>query len=175
MSIILGIDPGSQRTGYGLIKTNKGKSYYLASGCILAKGSLSQLFEALKAIIEQYHPNEAAIEQVFCYKNPRSALVLGQARGAILVALELAKLPITGYAARQIKQATVGYGAATKEQMQHMVQQLLQLSGLPGPDAADALAIALCHANSSQISTQVQTVKKSVNLKSYIPAQGVLA
>lgn len=145
MSIILGIDPGSQRTGYGVIQCHQGKAYYLASGCIMPKGSLSLLFQELQVIIAQYQPHEAALEQVFFYKNPRSALVLGQARGAILVALELAKLPITGYAARQVKQAVVGYGGAEKVQIQHMVQQLLKLSGLPGPDAADALAIALCH------------------------------
>lgn len=150
--IILGIDPGSRRTGYGLIVCQRTQIQYLASGCITTlqpaarQGSLGVLFEGLQTIIQQYQPAEAAIEQIFCYRNPRSALILGQARGVALLALEQAALPISDYASRQVKQMVVGYGAATKSQIQQMVQRLLKLPAAPQADAADALAIAWCHA-----------------------------
>lgn len=144
--IILGIDPGSQRTGYGFIQIHQGKPHYLASGCIMVKGSLPHLFTELQTLIADYQPTEAAIEQVFVNCNPRAALVLGEARGIAKLALELAQLPTQDYATRQVKQAVVGYGGANKFQIQQMVKQLLYLSEAPPSDPADALAIALCHA-----------------------------
>lgn len=145
MSTILGIDPGSIKTGYGVIQIQHNQAIYLASGCIAAKGSLSKLFEGIQKVMHQYQPNEAAIEQVFVNINTRSALVLGQARGVALLALELAQLPVKDYAARQVKQAIVGYGAATKAQMQYMIKQLLNLPSCLPEDSSDALGVALCH------------------------------
>lgn len=155
MAIILGIDPGSRITGYGVIRVEKNRHIYLTSGSLkLTADSLTerlqQIFLGLQKIIQTYEPVEAAIEQVFMHQNPGSALKLGQARGAAIVATANHKIPVAEYSARQVKQAVVGHGAAKKEQVQHMVRVLLNLSGMPEFDAADALAIALCHANSRQ-------------------------
>lgn len=153
MTIILGIDPGSRITGYGVIKAEGQRTTYLASGCIkLTKlhigQHLQQIFLGLSEIIQTYQPIEVGIEQIFMHQNPNSAIKLGEARGVAMVAAAVHALPITEYSARQIKQSVVGYGAAKKDQVQHMVKYLLQLSGLPQADAADALAVALCHAHS---------------------------
>lgn len=155
MTIILGIDPGSRITGYGIIRVEKNRHVYLTSGSLkLTADSLTQrlqqIFLGLQKIIQTYEPAEAAIEQVFMHQNPGSALKLGQARGAAIVATANHEIPVAEYSARQVKQSVVGYGAAKKEQVQHMVRVLLNLSGMPEFDAADALAIALCHANSRQ-------------------------
>lgn len=152
--IILGIDPGSRITGFGVIKRNGQKIEYLASGCIrTGEGELAErlkiIFSGVSELIGQYQPNEFAIEQVFMGKNADSALKLGQARGCAIVAASLQNLPVAEYAPRSIKQAVVGKGSATKEQVQHMVQYLLKLPGTPQADAADALAIAICHAHTS--------------------------
>lgn len=152
MAIILGIDPGSRITGFGVINAIGQKTEYLASGCIrvgdgLLADRLNRIFENVSELIEQYSPQEFAIEQVFMGKNADSALKLGQARGAAIVAAAQHQLDVAEYAPRSIKQAVVGKGGATKEQVQHMVQHLLKLPGLPQADAADALAIALCHAH----------------------------
>jgi crossover junction endodeoxyribonuclease RuvC len=157
MSIILGIDPGSRFTGYGVIKY-EGRSFtYLGSGCIkaLSQGEelgsrLQTIFAGVSEIILQFQPDMFAIEQVFMAKNPDSALKLGQARGAAIVAATNNDLLIAEYSARQIKQAVVGTGAADKSQVQHMVKTILRLPGTPQADAADALAVALCHANSHE-------------------------
>jgi len=157
MSIILGIDPGSRFTGYGVIK-QQGRSYtYLGSGCIkaLSQGEdlgsrLQTIFTGVSEIILQFKPDMFAIEQVFMAKNPDSALKLGQARGAAIVAATNNGLVIAEYSARQIKQAVVGTGGADKTQVQHMVKTILRLPGTPQADAADALAVALCHANSHE-------------------------
>lgn len=148
--IIIGIDPGSHRTGYGLLQIQKNQPYYLASGCIQTKADnpfarLQQIYEKLQAIVELYHPKEAAIEQIFMHQNPNSALKLGQARGVAIAAL--LSIPIAEYSARQVKQSVVGFGAATKEQVQHMVKCLLAIQAQLEVDEADALAIALCHAH----------------------------
>lgn len=155
MPIILGIDPGSRFTGYGVIKQQGRTFTYLGSGCIkaLSQGDdlgsrLQTIFTGVSEIILQFQPNMFAIEQVFMAKNPDSALKLGQARGAAIVAATNNDLVIAEYSARQIKQAVVGTGAADKSQVQHMVKSILQLPGTPQADAADALAVALCHANS---------------------------
>ena len=155
MSIILGIDPGSRLTGYGVIKQQGRNFSYLGSGCIKAISAgddlgdrLQTIFAGVSELIIQFKPDMFAIEQVFMAKNPDSALKLGQARGAAIVAATNSGLEIAEYSARQIKQSVVGTGAAKKEQVQHMVKSILQLPGTPQADAADALAVALCHAHS---------------------------
>ncbi len=155
MSIILGIDPGSRITGFGIVKSQGKQLSYVASGCIRIKDGtldykLQQIFDNLSEVIKQYSPDQAAIEQVFMAKNADSALKLGQARGVAIVAASSHALSVAEYSARQIKQAVVGTGAADKSQVQHMVTQLLQLSATPQVDAADGLAVAICHAYTSQ-------------------------
>ncbi len=155
MSIILGIDPGSRITGFGVIETQGRTLGYVTSGCIRVKdGSLSerlqQIFDGLSEVIRKYKPTEAAIEQVFMSKNADSALKLGQARGVAIVAASSHALDVAEYSARQIKQAVVGHGGADKTQVQHMVTSLLNLSATPQADAADGLAVAICHCNTMQ-------------------------
>ncbi|MDK2777480.1 MAG: crossover junction endodeoxyribonuclease RuvC [Pseudomonadota bacterium] len=152
--IILGIDPGSRLTGFGVIRRVGQKTEYIVSGCIRTGDGplaerLKKIFAGVSEIIETYQPQEFAIEQVFMGKNADSALKLGQARGVAIVAATLHDLPVAEYAPRTIKQAVVGKGGADKEQVQHMVQHLLKLPGKPQADAADALAIAICHAHTS--------------------------
>ncbi len=153
MSIILGIDPGSRITGYGVIRHVGSKFQYLGSGCIRTSGEtlaerLKQIHAGVSEIIIQFQPDQFAIEEVFMGKNAASALKLGQARGAAIIAAVTQDLPVGEYTARQIKQSVVGHGGAEKEQVQHMVTHLLKLSATPQADAADALAVALCHAQS---------------------------
>lgn len=155
MAIILGIDPGSRITGYGVIKQIGSKFEYVASGCIRVQGDelaprLQQVFDGVSEIINQFSPTLFAIEQVFVAKNADSALKLGQARGAAIVAATNRQLPVAEYSARQIKQAVVGKGSADKTQVQHMITYLLKLTAAPQADAADALAVALCHGHSNQ-------------------------
>lgn len=152
MAIILGIDPGSRITGFGVINSVGQKTEYITSGCIrVGDGELPErlkkIYDCVTELIETYSPQEFAIEQVFMGKNADSALKLGQARGVAIVAAAKQNLPVGEYAPRTIKQAVVGKGSATKEQVQHMVQYLLKLPGKPQADAADALAIALTHAH----------------------------
>lgn len=149
MTIILGIDPGSRRTGYGVIEVLGNRYHYHASGFLDLTSyptleRLRQIYLGVKTVMDLYHPDEAAIEQVFMHENPNSALKLGQARGAAMVAFDI---PISEYAARLIKKSVVGNGGATKEQVQYMVARLLNLKGKLQADAADALAVALCHAH----------------------------
>lgn len=153
--IILGIDPGSRITGYGVIARKQGKLVYLGSGCIRLKSDvlaerLAQIYAGVSEVIREFSPSQFAIEQVFMAKNPDSALKLGQARGAAIVAATQCAMPVAEYSARQIKQAVVGKGSAEKTQVQHMVKHLLKLPGTPQADAADALAVALCHAHTQQ-------------------------
>jgi crossover junction endodeoxyribonuclease RuvC len=152
MAIILGIDPGSRVTGYGLINAVGNKLEYVACGCIrtetkLLPDRLKIIFESVCEVIEKYSPQESAIEEVFMGRNAQSALKLGQARGSAMVACLSHELPVEEYSARQVKQAVVGSGAADKDQVQHMVKALLSINGKIAEDAADALAIAICHAN----------------------------
>lgn len=152
MTIILGVDPGSQKTGFGVIKVEGQKQRYLTSGVIRLPREalplrLKNIYEGLCTIIEQYQPDEAAVEEVFMAKSAGSALKLGQARGAAIVACVSNKVVVAEYTARQIKKAVVGTGAADKTQVQHMVKLLLGLPAMPQEDAADALAAAICHAN----------------------------
>lgn len=152
MARILAIDPGSRLTGFGVLDFINGKISYVSSGCIRLPDEnlavrLKRIYECVSDVIEEFQPNEFAIEEVFLAKNANSALKLGQARGAAIVAAAMADLPVYEYAARRIKQSVVGNGNADKEQIQSMVKMLLKLESTPQADAADALAIGLCHAN----------------------------
>jgi crossover junction endodeoxyribonuclease RuvC len=155
MTRILGIDPGSRHTGYGLVEHKGNKVTFLHCGTLhLATGEvparLGAIFTGLTEVLAAWKPDEVSIEKVFMARNADSALKLGQARGAAITAAVHAGLPVFEYSARQVKQAVVGKGGADKSQVQHMVQVLLALSRKPQADAADALAIALCHAHMSQ-------------------------
>lgn len=150
MTTIIGIDPGSRYTGYGIIQVEGNYHRYISSGHLDVSqlphcDRLREIYLGLQQIINEYQPHEAAIEQIFMHQNANSALKLGQARGAAIVALSI---PITEYSARQVKQSVVGHGAAQKAQVQYMVCRLLNIKGTLQADAADALAIALCHAQS---------------------------
>lgn len=153
---ILGIDPGSRVTGYGVVELSAKGPRYLASGCIRpAAGAfvdrLGEIYRGIDTLIREHAPDEVAIEEVFLATNPASALKLGQARGAAIAAAVAAELPVAEYAARRVKLAVVGTGKASKTQVQHMVRVLLGLSGVPAADAADALAIAICHVNTARL------------------------
>lgn len=155
MSIILGIDPGSRITGYGVVRQQGRVISYLGSGCIRTAvddlpSRLKLIYAGVSEIITQFQPDCFAIEQVFMARNADSALKLGQARGAAIVAAVNQQLPVYEYAARQVKQTVVGTGAAEKSQVQHMVRSLLKLPANPQADAADALAIAITHCHFSQ-------------------------
>jgi len=152
---ILGIDPGLRITGFGVLDKDGQQLHYVASGCIKTPdGELSErlkvILGSLGDVIAQHQPAQVAVEKVFVNVNPQSTLLLGQARGAAICAAVLANLPVAEYTALQVKQAVVGNGHADKEQVQQMVQRLLKLSGTPSPDAADALACAICHAHGGQ-------------------------
>jgi crossover junction endodeoxyribonuclease RuvC len=152
MAIILGIDPGSRVTGYGLINATGNKLEYLACGAIRTGDTthperLRKIFDGLNQVIEQHCPQQAAIEEIFMGRNAAAALKLGQARGSAIVACLHNDVPLEEYSARKIKQAIVGRGAAEKQQVQHMVKALLGISGELQEDSADALAVAICHAN----------------------------
>lgn len=152
---ILGIDPGSRLTGYGLIDTDGSGSRHVFSGCLRVTGAtladrLGLIFTEISALIERHRPDQFAIENVFMNRNADSALKLGQARGAAICAAVTRSLPVSEYAPREVKQAIVGKGGADKVQVQHMVRVLLNLREPPQADAADALAVALCHRHHSQ-------------------------
>lgn len=162
-TIILGIDPGSRVTGFGVISTTGSHHSFLACGCIKTQGDcmaqrLQQIYAGLCDVIATYQPHESSIEQVFMNKNANSALKLGQARGAALVALATHNLVIAEYSPRSIKQAIVGHGGAEKHQVQQMIKVLLNLEKTPQADAADALAIAVCHANSRGINSRLMNL-----------------
>jgi len=159
MALIIGIDPGSRITGYGIINWVGNRCEYVDSGCIRLTGKkgdnelperLQLIYQSVSELITLHCPQEMAIERVFMARNPDSALKLGQARGAAIVAGTTHQLPVAEYSPRQIKQAVVGKGGADKTQVQHMVCSLLKLNKVPQEDAADALAIALCHAHVQQ-------------------------
>lgn len=154
----IGIDPGLRTTGFGIIDVDGQKLTYVASGtiesCNPAQGlpeRLGTLYSGVKEVIDTYHPKAAAIEEVFLNVNPRSTLMLGQARGAAIAALVAAKLPVDEFSALRVKQSIVGTGRATKPQVQEMVKRLLRLSRAPGTDASDALGVAICAAHHAQI------------------------
>lgn len=152
MTILLGIDPGSRITGYGIIEEIGSQCKYVASGCIRVQegplpARLARIFQGISTVIEMYCPQSMGIEQVFMARNADSALKLGQARGAAIIAAVNHGLEVSEYSARQVKQAVVGKGAAEKSQVQHMVMSILKLDKTPQADAADALAVALCHSH----------------------------
>lgn len=154
MPRILGIDPGSRIMGFGVVDVENGRETYIASGCVKLDTKLDfierigQIIPAMETIIVKHMPACVAIEEVFLARNAGSALKLGQARGVVIASVHKADLPIYEYSARAVKQALVGTGAAAKEQVSYMVQCRLQLKHTPQVDAADALALALCHGQS---------------------------
>jgi crossover junction endodeoxyribonuclease RuvC len=148
---VLGIDPGSQCTGFGVLDAAGPRLIYVASGVIRTPhgdfaGRLCEIFSGVRSVVAQYRPQEIAIEKVFVNRNPDSALKLGQARGAAICGTAEANAAVFEYATRQIKQAVVGSGSAEKAQVQLMMRSLLRLEGAISADAADALAAAVCHA-----------------------------
>lgn len=165
MPRILGIDPGSRATGFGVIDEISSDLTYVASGCVRISGEsfparLKQIFEGIGEVMTEYQPDQLAIEQVFMHKNADSALKLGQARGAAICAGIAHGLPVYEYAARQVKQALVGKGNADKNQVQHMVRILLSLQGNIQEDAGDALGIALCHIHFQQTERRLNADRK---------------
>jgi len=158
---ILGIDPGSRLTGFGVIEESLRGYKYIASGSIRVAEDyfpdrLKQIFKGLLEVVERYQPEQMAIEQVFMHINADSALKLGQARGAAICAVQAAGLPVFEYSAKQVKQAVVGKGNAQKLQVQHMVKILLNIQGDMQIDASDALGICLCHAHHQQTAMRLQ-------------------
>ncbi|MEO7853200.1 MAG: crossover junction endodeoxyribonuclease RuvC [Rubrivivax sp.] len=154
-SRILGIDPGLQCTGFGVVDVDGSQLHYVASGTIRTgeaalrnlPARLKIIFDGVCEVTRTYRPTSATVEIVFVNVNPQSTLLLGQARGAALAALVSGDLPVAEYTALQLKKAVVGHGHASKAQVQEMVKRLLSLPGLPGKDAADALALAITHAH----------------------------
>ena len=153
---ILGLDPGLRITGFGVIEQEGSRLRYITSGCVRSgtgdlAARLKAILEGLAEVIGAHRPQEVAVEKVFVNVNPASTLLLGQARGTAICAAVIAGLPVAEYTALQVKQAVVGKGHAKKEQVQHMVKRLLALPGDPSPDAADALACAICHAHGGKL------------------------
>jgi len=150
---ILGLDPGTRATGYGVIEKRENRFFFVTCGVIRTSAKtplpdrLREIHAGVTEVIKEYGPSQAAVEDIFTAVNPRSALKLGHARGVIILAAMEHDLPVHEYSPRSVKQSVTGYGQAPKEQIQHMVRILLNLSAAPSHDAADALAIALCHAN----------------------------
>ncbi len=150
---VLGLDPGLRTTGWGIIDMDGNRLSHVADGVVRSDDRLAlaerlvQLHQGVRAVIARWHPAEAAVEQTFVNKNPESTLKLGQARGAVLLAPALDGLPVGEYAPATVKQAVVGSGRAAKEQVGMMVRTLLPGCPVESPDAADALAVAICHAH----------------------------
>ena len=163
---ILGIDPGLQTTGFGVVDVDGSRLSYVGSGPIKTThlalgdlpGRLKVIFDGICEITERYQPDAATIEIIFVNVNPQSTLLLGQARGASITALVSRGLPVAEYTALQMKKAVVGHGRAAKTQVQEMVRRLLDLPGLPGPDAADALGMAITHAHAGQAMARLAQV-----------------
>ena len=167
---ILGIDPGSRLTGFGIVNVSGANTRYIASGAVQSIAGtfperLRTIFESMQGIVSRYEPDVIAVESVFVHRNASSALKLGQARSAAICATFGLDVEIHEYAPREIKQAVVGTGAASKDQVNHMVRHLLGLDGEPSPDAADALAVALCHANQRSVSLALDTATRVAGLK----------
>ena len=167
---ILGIDPGSRLTGFGVLDCDGDRTTYVASGSVnSADGEfperLKMIFRSVSEIVAEYRPDVVVVESVFMHKNAGSALKLGHARSAAICATFDLNVSVFEYAPREIKQAVVGTGAATKEQIQHMIRHMLKLDGDPSPDAADALAAALCHANQRRLNRVVSSATVVAGLK----------
>ena len=165
--LVLGIDPGIAITGYGLIQTDRQNNYQCVDyGVVTTKAGLEDaerlriLFDGLSEVINRHQPEFSAVEKLFFQKNVRTAISVGQARGVALLTLAQAGLPVKEYTPNEIKLTVCGYGSATKIQVQRMVQSLLQLDDLPKPDdAADALAVAICHINHQSFNDYIQQSK----------------
>jgi crossover junction endodeoxyribonuclease RuvC len=162
---ILGIDPGSRCTGYGIIDVDGDRAALVRCGVIRSSGGefaerLGVIFAGLRQVIGEFAPTEAAVENVFVSRNASSALKLGQARGAAVCAAISLGLPVSEYSPRSVKQAIVGRGGADKVQVQHMVRVLLSLPETPEEDAADALAVALCHQHTQQTAKRMQALER---------------
>ena len=168
---ILGIDPGLRITGFGIIHKQGNKLSYVASGTIKTPDDadlpqrLKTILQGVSEVVATYRPDCAVIEKVFVNVNPQSTLLLGQARGAAICALVAADLAVAEYTALQIKQAVVGQGKAQKQQVQDMVQRLLLLPGTPSKDAADALAVAICHAHSGEVLSALKALAPGLTKK----------
>jgi crossover junction endodeoxyribonuclease RuvC len=166
---ILGIDPGLQCVGFGVIDSTGSHLRYVASGTITTThlprddlpARLNVIFNGIAQVVERYAPHESAVEIVFVNMNPQASLLLGQARGACLTSLVQNDLSVTEYTALQMKKAIAGHGKAAKAQVQEMVKRLLKLPALPGPDAADALGLAITHAHARHISRMMDVAPKS--------------
>ena len=167
---ILGIDPGSRFTGFGVLDFEADRPSYVASGTIKSPDGtfnerLRKIFVSVSDIVEQYRPDIVAVESVFMARNAGSALKLGHARSAALCATFGFDIEVFEYAPREVKQAIVGTGSASKEQVQHMVVTLLQLDGVPAADAADALATAICHIHRRRLQSQLGSENCIANLR----------
>ncbi len=165
--LILGIDPGLAVVGYSLVEKNANKYRVCDYGVIRTNSDqencerLMQIFSELKEIIERYKPDEMAVEELFFNKNVKTAIEVGQARGVILLTGAQSNIAVAEYTPLQVKQAVVGYGRASKQQVQQMIKALLNLEEIPKPDdAADALAVAICHGNSITINRTIVSMKK---------------
>jgi len=156
--IILGIDPGTAITGFGVISNKSGELDMIGYGCINTDSKtempdrLVEIHSEINSIIKKYKPDVLACEELFFFKNLKTAITVAQARGVVITSARLSQIPVSEYTPLQIKQAISGYGRATKQQMQKMVKIILKLDAEPKPDdAADALAVAICHANSEKL------------------------
>ena len=161
---ILGIDPGSRITGYGIIEVDRNHNQHVTSGHLRIDGGnlavrLGAIYAGISALVNDYQPDEMAIERVFMHHNAESALKLGQARGVAICAV--GSIPVAEYSAREVKQAVVGKGAGTKEQVQHMVKVLLNLRARPQADEADALAVALCHGHTRETLLRIPQARQA--------------
>ncbi len=159
---ILGIDPGTRITGYGIIDVEGNRLRHVDNGIVKTRSTdvlplrLKTIYDGLTSVLEKYSPEAVAIEQVFMAKNPRAALTLGHARGTAVISAVNLDLEVFEYSALQVKSAVVGYGHASKQQVQQMIKALLNLPEVAQEDASDALAVAICHANS-------RTLKHAIN------------
>lgn len=164
---ILGIDPGSRITGYGVISKEGNRLIHVDNGAIFTDKAkdfpsrLERIYRGLAEVIETYRPDAVAVENIFFSNNVQSVLKLGQARGAAIVAGVIAGLPVFEYTALQVKQAVVGNGKAAKQQVQQMIKVLLNLPEIAQEDASDALAVAVCHANSSGLAGMLKMMDKA--------------
>lgn len=164
MSRVLGIDPGSRVTGFGIIETDGVRSRHLDSGCIRTSSGefpqrLGEIFTGIREVLLEWKPDEVAIEQVFVSRNAASALKLGQARGAAISAIVTLEFPVFEYTPAAVKQGLVGSGRAEKEQVAHMVRVILGMQGKMALDQSDALAVALCHAHSHATRRQIEAAQ----------------
>ncbi|MBI3399129.1 MAG: crossover junction endodeoxyribonuclease RuvC [Deltaproteobacteria bacterium] len=157
---ILGIDPGSHITGYGIVDGDKGKLFHVSDGSIVTGSKnplalrLHSIFDSIQKVVSEFKPDGVVIEEIFYAKNARSAIMLGHARGVAILCASQHNLPVFEYSPMKIKQAVVGYGNATKDQVQKMVKALLKLDAVPKPDASDALAAAICHIHHQRVGSK---------------------